>query len=120
MATGEHPSFDSSAIDQAIETAQRHSTSVQATTGGRHLGMDNGELKVSAQCISLSVQNGQVCLNLPLGLGSVCLPVPPWVPGGATVQACLDICTVWGVPCGVEVTVSFNGQQIVQKGFGCC
>ncbi|MFN3389309.1 MAG: hypothetical protein ACK40O_10280 [Allosphingosinicella sp.] len=64
--------------------------------------------------------NGQVCLNLPLGLGSVCLPVPPWVPGGATVQACLDICTVWGVPCGVEVTVSFNNQRIIQKGFGCC
>ena len=120
MATQQHPSFDSKAIEHAIETAQRHGKAVQAKAGGHAIGTDNGELKVSAQCISVTVQNGQVCLNLPLGLGSICLPVPSWVPNGASVQACLDICTVWGVPCGVEVTVSFNGQRIIQKGFGCC
>lgn len=119
MAT-ELPSFDSSAIDQAIETAQRHSQSLQAKRSGPQIGVDDGELKVSAQCVSVTVQNGQVCLNLPLGIGSVCLPVPSWIPSGASLQACLDICTVWGVPCGVEVTVSFNGQRVVQKGFGCC
>lgn len=120
MATQSYPSFDSNAIEQAIAAAQRHSDNVQSKADGHQIGTDNGELKVSAQCISLSVTNGQVCLNLPLGLGSICLPIPSWVPSGATVQACLDICTVWGVPCGVEVTVSFNGQRIVQKGFGCC
>jgi hypothetical protein len=120
MATGSYPSFDAQAIEQAIETARRHSESVQARAGGQQIGTDNGELKVSAQCISLTVENGQVCLNLPLGLGSICLPIPSWIPSGATVQACLDICSVWGVPCGVEVKVSFNGQVIVQKGFGCC
>jgi hypothetical protein len=120
MASTSYPSFDSKAIDQALETAKRHATALQTKTGGHQIGADNGELKISAQCISLTVNNGQVCLNLPLGLPSVCLPVPSWVPGGATVQACLDICTVLGIPCGVEVTVSFNNQRIVQKGFGCC
>lgn len=120
MATQSYPEFDSNAIEQAIATAQRHSDNVQTKAGGHQIGTDNGELKVSAQCIGVTVNNGQVCLNLPLGLGSICLPVPSWVPSGATVQACLDICTVWGIPCGVEVTVSFNGQRIIQKGFGCC
>lgn len=117
MATN-YPSFDAKAIEQALDTGKRHAEALQK--GPRQLNADNGELKISAQCISLSVQNGKVCLNLPLGLGSVCLPVPSWIPVGATVQACLDICTVLGIPCGVEVTVSFNGQRIVQKGFGCC
>ncbi|HEX8573754.1 MAG TPA: hypothetical protein VF759_13495 [Allosphingosinicella sp.] len=120
MPTATYPSFDDKAISQAIETAQRHSKALQAKAGGQQIGADNGELMVSAQCISLTVNNGQVCLNLPLGLGSVCLPVPPWVPSGATVSACLDICSVFGAPCGVKVTVSFNNIPIVQKGYGCC
>lgn len=120
MATATHPSFDEQAIQQAIETAQRHSQALRDESGGQTIGSDNGELMVSAQCIRLSVENGQVCLSLPFGLGSVCLPVPSWVPNGATVSACLDICSVFGVPCGVKVTVSFNNTPIVQKGFGCC
>ena len=120
MADKTYPSFDEQAIKQALETAERHSDGLRDTARTGLMGADNGELKVSAQCISLTVNNGQVCLNLPLGIGSICLPVPSWVPSGATVQACLDICTVIGIPCGVEVTVSFNGQRIIQKGFGCC
>jgi hypothetical protein len=113
-------SFDMQAIDQAIETAQRHAHSLRAQSGHQPIGADDGELKVSAQCVSVSVDDGKVCLNLPLGLGSYCFTVPSWVPNGAEVRACLDICTVWGIPCGVEVTLSFNGQQIIKKGFGCC
>lgn len=119
MATATHPEFSSKAIGQALEAAQRHSKALQTTAVKGQTNLAEGGLKVSAQCISVTVQNGQVCLNLPLGIGSVCLPVPTWVPNGTAAQACLDICTKWGIPCGVEVTVSVAGQQVVQKGFGC-
>jgi hypothetical protein len=120
MPDDHYASFDEQAISQAIETGQRHAQMLQSRSDGHQIGADKGELKVSAQCISITVNNGEVCLNLPLGLPSVCIPVPSWVPNGATVQACLSICTVLGIPCGVEVTVSFNGNQLLQKGFGCC
>lgn len=119
MATDNHPQFNSQAIEQALEAAQRHVKALEATSAGREISLDDGTLKLGAQCISVTVSNGQVCLNLPLGIGSVCLPVPGWVPDGTAAQACLDICTKWGIPCGVQVTVSVAGQTIVQKGFGC-
>jgi len=127
MANSNYPSFDQKAITEALEAGQRHGKNLRAVSdagaaggAGQSITLDNGELKLSAQCISVSVNNGQVCLNLPLGIGSICIPVPSWIPSGATVQACLDICTKWGIPCGVEVTGSFNGTRIFQKGFGCC
>ena len=118
MATSELPSFDAEIIEQSIAAAKRGSdTLLKAKSGGGELA--DGALKVSAQCVSVTVTNGQVCLNLPLGIGSVCLPVPSWIPNGTAAQACLDICTKWGIPCGVEVTVSVAGQRIISKGFGC-
>lgn len=119
MANDSHPQFSSKAIDQALEAAQRHSENLHAGSSGRDIGLDDGSLKLGAQCISVTVQNEQVCLNLPLGIGSVCLPVPSWVPNGTACQACLEICFKWGIPCGVQVTVSLAGQIIVQKSFGC-
>ena len=119
MANQEYPQFDSGVIEQALEAARRHGEKLQTTEAATTIGLDDGTLKVGAQCISVTVTNGQVCLNLPLGIGSVCLPVPSWVPNGTAAQACLDICTKWGIPCGVEVTVSVAGQTVVQKGFGC-
>lgn len=118
MATKELPGFDDKVVQQAVETAQRHAQSLRGQQTNE-LALQDGQLKVSAQCVSVTVTNGQVCLNLPLGIGSVCLPVPGWVPNGTAAQACLDICTKWGIPCGVEVTVSVAGQQIISKGFGC-
>lgn len=120
MATSDLPSFDAKIIEQSLEAAKRGSDTLlkAAAKGGGH-ALADGALKVSAQCVSVTVTNGQVCLNLPLGIGSVCLPVPSWVPNGTAARACLDICTKWGIPCGVEVTVSVAGQQIISKGFGC-
>lgn len=122
MATSELPSFDDGIIEQSLEAAKRGSDTLlqaSAAKSGGGTALADGALKVSAQCISVTVTNGQVCLNLPLGIGSVCLPVPSWIPNGTAAQACLDICTKWGIPCGVEVTVSVAGQQIISKGFGC-
>lgn len=117
-AKGNLPGFDANVIEQSLEAAQRHGQTLKAAAGAEP-SLADGALKVSAQCISVTVQNGQVCLNLPLGIGKVCLPIPSWIPNGTAAQACLDICTKWGIPCGVEVTVSVAGQRIIQKGFGC-
>lgn len=119
MATEEHPQFSAEIIDQALAAAHAHSTALRATTINHTTPLADGALKLSAQCISVTVQNGQVCLNLPFGIGHVCLPIPSWIPNGTAAKACLDICTKWGIPCGVEVTVSVAGQVIVKKGFGC-
>lgn len=120
MAT-QLPQFSEDKINAALEAAQSHSASLRsaAAEAGPGLTLQDGSLSLSAQCISVTVKNGQVCLNLPLGIGSVCLPIPSWIPDGTAAQACLDICTKWGIPCGVEVSVSVAGQVIVRKGFGC-
>ena len=123
MATDNTPEFSSEAIGHALDTARTYSESARATaesaSTGQEIGLDDGTLQISAQCISLAVQNGQVCINLPFGLGKKCLPIPKFVPNGTLVEACLDICTKWGIPCGVKVTISLAGKPIVKKGFGC-
>jgi len=119
MANGDHPSFSTEAINQALEAAQTHSSAMRATALTHDTPLDDGALEISAQCISVSVKNHQVCLNLPFGLGSKCLPVPGFIPNGTACQACLHICTKWGIPCGVEITVSAAGHQILKKHFGC-
>ena len=111
-------SFDEGRIREAIETARRHSQALHAENGSSPV-LTDGALSVAAECVSVTVHNGEVCLSLPLGIGNVCLPVPSWVPDGEAAKACIDICTKWGVPCGVEVTVSIAGEKIVSKGFGC-
>ena len=119
MANSNYPSFSVDAINQALEAAQRHRVARMPTVVNHETPLEDGALKLSAQCISVTVQNGQVCLNLPLGIGSVCLPIPAIFPNGTAAQACLDICTKWGIPCGVEVTVSVAGHVVVKKNFGC-
>ncbi len=119
MPQANYPSFSADAINQALEAAQRHSQARMLTAVNHETPLDDGALKVSASCISVTVQNGQVCLNLPLGIGSVCLPIPSGIPNGTACQACIDICTKWGIPCGVEASVSVAGHVVVSKGFGC-
>lgn len=119
MTAGTVPHFDPKVIDQALAAAQAHGKALKAQAIDHTTPLADGGLKLGAQCVSVTVQNGEVCLNLPLGIGHVCLPVPGWVPNGTVAQACLDICTKWGVPCGVEVTVTVAGQNVVQKGYGC-
>lgn len=119
MANSNFPGFSRDAVNQALEAAQRHSKERMPATTSDEMELQDGALKISAQCISVTVQNNQVCLNLPLGIGSVCLPIPSGFPNGTACQACLDICTKWGIPCGVEVTVSIAGHIIVKKGYGC-
>lgn len=115
------PGFDKDKVQQALDAAASHNELFNATAGGASLNLlAGGEYSVLAQCISVTVNDGKVCLNLPLGIGSVCIPIPVSIPNGTAAEACLDICTTWGIPTGVKVTVSALGHVIVTKTFGKC
>lgn len=113
-------SFDDEAISSALEAAKRpyQETDIQAV---REISLTARPLNFSAGCLSLVTRNNQVCLNLPLGLGSTCIPIPFHIPDGTVAQACIDICTIWGIPTGACLRVSAEGQQIARQcfGFGC-
>lgn len=113
--------FSAQAVQQALDTARMHNDTVglKAADGSPNIA-GGGEFAVLAECVSVTVSGGRVCLNLPLGIGSVCIPIPISFPDGTAAQACLSICTTWGFPTGVKVTVSIAGQTIIEKSFGKC
>ena len=116
-----YPSFNEEKIQQALEAASRHNDTVGVKTAGDAPNLlAGGEYAALAQCISVTVGDHKVCLNLPFGIGSVCIPLPISVPEGTAAQACLSICTTWGIPTGVKVTVSVGGVTVVTKSFGKC
>ena len=118
MAT--YHEFDEKAIAAALEAARGAHDRNKLAASNTVNAFDDGHLRLSASCISVTVENGSVCLNLPLGIGNICVPIPSIFPNGTAAQACLDICTTWGIPTGVRVTVSIAGQVIVDKSFGKC
>jgi hypothetical protein len=118
MATQNYPAFDEEVIAASLKAAQQNAKSLRKELTADANQFEHGTLKVGAQCISVTVQNGQACLHLPI-VGDECISVPSWVPNGSACSACLDICTKMGFPCGIQVTLSLAGQQILQKTFGC-
>jgi hypothetical protein len=121
----DYASFDQEKIDAALETARLHHESFNVGTRLTANDLSKvdvhaaGEFSISGGCITVSVNNGKICLNLPI-VGQYCLPVPSWIPSGAQLQACVSICTTFGIPTGVKLTVSFNGQIIFTKTFLKC
>lgn len=114
-------SFSEESVQQALAAAKAHNEATGLAATHTNLSLSSGgEYSVLAQCISVTVNNHQVCINLPLGIGHVCLPLPISIPSGTVAQACLSICTTWGIPTGVKVTVSALGHVIVTKTFGKC
>ena len=114
-----HP-FDENATAAAIETARKHyhSDALKAQATNPSFG-SNGHMLLAAQCISVTVENGKVCLSLPV-VGKECLPIPSTIPNGTAAEACLSICTAYGIPTGVEVTIAIAGRTIVRQAFGHC
>jgi hypothetical protein len=53
-------------------------------------------------------------------VGSVCIPVPVPLPNGTAASAKACVCTTFGIPCGVSVTLRALGQTVASKSFGCC
>lgn len=116
------PSFSDESVKNAIETAKPYQKQYSALLQqGQPTGipLHQGRLSALAECISITLNNGEACLNLPLGIGSVCIPVPIAY-DGKVAQACLSICTTWGIPTGVKVTISVGGVVIVTAPFGAC
>jgi hypothetical protein len=74
------------------------------------------------ECLSVTVQDGQVCLNLPLELGEECIDVPDWIPDGEAARACLEIRyrkIIFGkVPVGVDACIYALDQKVACAYFG--
>lgn len=117
----DYHSFNEEKVNSAISAARRRFEAKELSSFSA-----TSEISASvtasflAECISVSVKNNEICLNLPLGIGSVCIPVPDWVPEGEAAQACLRICTTWGIPTGVRVSVIIAGITVVDQTFGRC
>ncbi|CAD0221978.1 hypothetical protein [Chryseobacterium sp. JV274] len=119
--------FSKEAISHALEAAKRSHEDSQANL--RSSGADTdlslanasvGYLLVTAECISITVENNKVCINLPLGFGKYCFSIPLSIPNGTAGQACLSICTTWGIPTGIRVTIIIGGITIISQSFGKC
>ena len=115
----DYPSFSDEAVQNAIAAARDHYDGNTLKNQSTSVAADDGHLALLSECVSVTLKNGKACLNLPLGIGNVCIPVPIKY-NGEVAQACLHICTTFGVPTGVRVTISVAGIQIVSKTFGKC
>ena len=113
--------FSAEEIGHALNAAGSHNESFGISQFDSSTDISaGGEFSILAQCISVTVANHKVCLNLPLGIGRVCLPLPINIPNGKVAKACLSICTRFGIPTGVKVTVAVGSVTIITKKFGIC
>ena len=113
--------FSTESVDAALQAARanQETMAAQSFTGESSLSQ-TGEMSVLAECIKLSVEDHKVCLSLPLGLGKHCIPIHVNIPNGTAAQACLTICTTWGIPTGAKVSVIVAGITVVSQTFGKC
>jgi len=118
--------FDDAEIADAIKSAQTTHKNATANIKGvaldmsKGLSMQDGPLSIGAQCISVTTSNHQVCINLPLGIGKRCFTLPVNIPNGTVAKACLSICTTWGIPTGVKLSIVVAGVTIISQSFGKC
>lgn len=132
--------FSESAIKDAIESAKAtHSDAMAEAQGAKAQsaeaqsaeaqalgfdfskggGMQEGTMQIMAQCISVTTANRKICISLPV-VGKRCLTVPVNIPNGSVGKACLSICTKFGIPTGVRVSVTIGGVTVVRQSFGLC
>src|SRR4051794_40072699 len=121
MPEPEYASFSEEEINRTVETARRPYEGVNlrsAEVMSGDLALKSGTASFRAQCLEIVSQGNQVCLRLPFGLPPLCVPID--LPDGTAVQACLDICTHWGIPTGVCVSLTVAGNQIFRQCFLWC
>ena len=132
--------FDESAIRDAIESAKAtHSDSMAAAQSAKAqsaetqaaeaqaLGFDfskggamqEGTVQIMAQCISVTTANRKICISLPV-VGTRCPLYQLNIPNGSVGKACLSICTKFGIPTGVKVSVTIGGVTVINQSFGLC
>ncbi|MGJ8617862.1 MAG: hypothetical protein ACSHWS_13560 [Sulfitobacter sp.] len=119
MAT--YHSFDEKKINEALQTVRDHHSDMTLDSVSAATDITgNTHMQIAGGCISVTVENGKICLSLPLGIGKICLPIPSSIPNGTAAQACIHICTTFGIPTGVKVTVTVAGVTVVSQSFGKC
>jgi hypothetical protein len=113
--------FDEEAIAHALDAAKRTHEGIQLNAAKSDFNVHHiGSLSVHAECTTVEIKDNKVCLVLPLGFGEKCLGIPANIPNGTAARACLSICTFFGAPTGVKVTVSVAGVTIVSTSYGKC
>jgi len=112
------PSFDSKRIQNALDAAAK--THNERETNSSALSFATSDISISGGCISVTIKEGKVCVQLPLGLGNHCVSLPVQFPDGTVANACIHICTKFGIPTGARLTVSVAGEQVYSESFGKC
>lgn len=119
-------SFSEEDVADAVKSAQATHKDATASTKGVAFemagggGMQDGPLSIAAQCISVTTANRKICINLPFRIGRRCFTVPVNIPNGTVGKACIAICTTFGIPTGVRVTVVIAGVTVISQSFGRC
>lgn len=118
----DYAAFSEDAVAEAIKLGSANYQAVAASfSGGNIDSFAMTEASYTAECISVTVTNSQICLALPAPISKqFCVSVPSWVPNGTAAEACISICTKLGIPSGAKLTVSALGKVIFQKTFGLC
>lgn len=116
---GKGLSFSDEAVKSALDAAKKDAETA-IKNAETQISTDPGQFTAHAECVTATVENGQICIDLPLGLGHKCISIPTKFGDGTKAQACLDICTKFGVPTGVKVYVTIDGITVAQKTFGVC
>ena len=113
--------FSDEAVEAALDAAKRTHASSNLKASSADFDITKGGcLLVAAECISVTTEDHKVCVNLPLGLGKHCISIPVSIPDGTAGKACLTLCTTWGIPTGVKVSVEIGGVTVVSQSFGKC
>ncbi|MBI9053255.1 MAG: hypothetical protein JEY96_05525 [Bacteroidales bacterium] len=113
--------FSKESISNATEAAKKTHEETQMNATEHDFNIHKGGcLLVAAECISVKIENHKICIDLPLGLGKHCISIPVSIPDGTVGKACLSICTTWGIPTGVKVSVIIGGVTIITQSFGKC
>jgi hypothetical protein len=114
-------SFSEEAIKNAIDAAKNTHKGSQLNAAKSDFDISRGGcMLVSAECIKVTTEGHSVCVSLPLGIGKHCFSIPVSIPSGSVGQACLSICTTWGIPTGVKVSIVIAGITVISQSFGKC
>lgn len=113
--------FDEKRVESVCNSIEKDNKGTGNLQSVDALSHRTAEFAVLAECISVTVENGKVCIKLPLNLGKECINVPDWIPDGEAAKACLSIVykRVLGVkiPVGVKVCLYVANQEITCVNF---